>query len=476
MSLALLTEGQLFAGRYRVARCIAAGGMGAVYEVVHLETERPRALKVMLPELVQSADLRDRFKREARVAANVRSEFIVDVFDAGIDDATGMPFLVMELLEGEELAHRLHRGGPLAPREVVAYLRQAAVALDKTHAARIIHRDLKPENLFLTARDDGSPRVKILDFGIAKVVSEAGTRANATRSLGTPLYMAPEQFAGLAVSAATDIYSLGMIAYTLLVGEPYWQEESEQTENVFAFASRATAGPQESATARAARRGRSLCPAFDAWFARATHPDPAQRFARASEAVSELGRALGVAGEPIEAPVAAVREEVRAAGGPSAAGSTVAGASVEARAARPSAGPWKLVAAVGAAAFVLLAAAAVFVVMASRRTAAREASAAPAPEHSASAAAIPSAQPAASSVASAEPEAPAAATGDAAAVASTPRPKPRLPATVPPKTAETQPAPPPKTAETQPAPPPKTAETQPAPPKPPGGKPRLTRD
>src|SRR5690349_16805862 len=129
-----LTEGSVFAGRYRVVRAMAAGGMGAIYEVVHVETERRRALKVMHPHLFQSDEMRDRFKREARIAAQVESEYIVDVFDAGVDEATRTPFLVMELLQGEELGDRLKRLGPLPPSEVVIYLQQAALALDKTHS------------------------------------------------------------------------------------------------------------------------------------------------------------------------------------------------------------------------------------------------------------------------------------------------------------------------------------------------------
>src|SRR5215468_2482440 len=112
---ASLQDGALFAGRYRIVRAIAAGGMGAVYEVVHLETERRRALKVMHPHILQSADLRERFQREAKVAAQVESDFIVDVFDAGFDQATQMPFLVMELLRGEELGKRLRRVGRFPP-------------------------------------------------------------------------------------------------------------------------------------------------------------------------------------------------------------------------------------------------------------------------------------------------------------------------------------------------------------------------
>src|SRR5580658_6175012 len=106
-----LDPNAVFAGRYRIVRCMAAGGMGAVYEVVHLETERRRALKVMHAHFVQSQELRDRFKLEAKVAAQIDSEFIVDVFDAGVDDATQMPFLVMELLKGEELGKLLERVG-----------------------------------------------------------------------------------------------------------------------------------------------------------------------------------------------------------------------------------------------------------------------------------------------------------------------------------------------------------------------------
>ncbi|HVY28804.1 MAG TPA: serine/threonine-protein kinase [Polyangiaceae bacterium] len=282
-----------FAGRYQVLRRIAGGGMGAVYEVLHIETNRRRALKVMLPELTASPMLRERFQREARVTANVNSEFIVDVFDAGVDQTTGMPFLVMELLEGHDLGDHLKKHGPLPAPEALVYLRQVATALDKTHAAGIVHRDLKPENIFLTQRDDGSPRIKILDFGISKVVKEAGTGGQATQSLGTPLYMAPEQVLGEPVGPATDLYALGLIAYTLLVGESYWFEESQRFDNAFGFAVHCAKGPAESPRARAARLGRSLPPSFDAWFLRATHREPAQRFARASELVQGLTLALG---------------------------------------------------------------------------------------------------------------------------------------------------------------------------------------
>src|SRR5262249_20307572 len=154
-------------------RAIASGGMGAVYEVVHLETNRRRALKVMLPHVIESDDLRERFRLEARVAAEIESEFIVDVFDAGYDLATRMPYLVMELLRGEELGTRLKRLRRLDPAEVVTIVHQTSLALDKTHRASIVHRDLKPQNLFLCEREDGPPRIKVLDFGVAKIVAES---------------------------------------------------------------------------------------------------------------------------------------------------------------------------------------------------------------------------------------------------------------------------------------------------------------
>jgi eukaryotic-like serine/threonine-protein kinase len=220
MSLGLI-QGAIFADRYRIVRLIAAGGMGAIYEVIHLETQRRRALKVMLPHVLRSVELRERFKREARVAAEVESEFIVDVFDAGVDEATEMPFLVMELLRGEELGKRLKRLGRLPPGEALGYLYQTALALDKTHRASIVHRDLKPENIFLMEREDGPARVKVLDFGVAKLLAEGATASGATEVVGTPTYMAPEQFrAGARITPAVDVYALGLMAYTLLVGAP----------------------------------------------------------------------------------------------------------------------------------------------------------------------------------------------------------------------------------------------------------------
>jgi eukaryotic-like serine/threonine-protein kinase len=293
MSVGLLKEGQIFGHRFRVVRCLASGGMGAVYEARHSETERRVALKVMLPHIVASEDMRQRFKQEARVTASINSEFIVDVLDAGVDDDSELPFIAMEFLIGEDLGDLVHRMGAIPATDVVTYLHQVSLALAKTHAQLIVHRDLKPENLFLTRRDDGGPRIKILDFGISKVIVESATSRNQTLNLGTPTYMAPEQFMG-SVSPATDIYALGMIAYALLVGVPFWHEEAQSDGNVFAFASQVMNGPTEQATVRAERKGVRLPIEFDAWFAKATAKEPNDRFASAVEAVCALSDVFGM--------------------------------------------------------------------------------------------------------------------------------------------------------------------------------------
>ncbi len=278
-----------------MVRCVAFGGMGAVHEAVHVETERVVALKVLLPSLVDQPELRDRFRVEARITARIESDAIVQVFDAGVDVETGMPYLVMEMLRGETLFHRVERAGSLSPAVACGFLAQLASALDKAHEAQIVHRDLKPENLFLARRADDTEQIKILDFGLAKIVQENAARNPATSSVGTPLYMAPEQFNTGVVSGATDVYALGMLAYTILVGEPYWCEEAGRSGTLVAFAMVVTRGPVESAVERAARHGVALPAAFDDWFRRATSANEADRPRRASEAVGQLAEAMGVA-------------------------------------------------------------------------------------------------------------------------------------------------------------------------------------
>ena len=284
----------IFHGRYEVVRCLKAGGMGAVYEVVDAGTRRRRALKTMLSGFVSDPDMRARFHLEATVAADIESEHIVEVFDAGVDEATGLPFLVMELLKGQTLAEALERRGRLAANDVVTLLHQASMALDKTHAAGIVHRDLKPENLFITRRDDGSVRLKVLDFGIAKVVAQS-SHAKTTRSFGTPLYMSPEQIRGDGdIGHRSDLYSMGQIAFSLLAGRPYWAPESERTTGVYGLLVKIMDGAPETGSARAEQFGARLPRQFDGWFRRAIALDPSDRFESASELVEELAKALDV--------------------------------------------------------------------------------------------------------------------------------------------------------------------------------------
>jgi serine/threonine-protein kinase len=291
--------GEVFGNAYRVVRLITAGGMGAIYEVVHLGTRRRRALKVLLPALVADPVQRKRFESEATVTADVKSEHLVEVFDAGIDTATGMPFLVMELLDGEDLSELVARRGRLEGDEVVDLLAQVASALDKTHAAGIVHRDLKPSNIFLSRREDGSPWAKVLDFGIAKLALAGAADATNTTLVGTPLYMAPEQMrANHRVGPPADRYALAQLTYRLLVGVPYWDEERREAENVISLLMTIGRGVREPATARAARCGVTLPPAFDAWFARAAARRREKRYPDAASMIVELARALGEAMPP----------------------------------------------------------------------------------------------------------------------------------------------------------------------------------
>ncbi len=289
-----LRPGAVFAGRYEVVRVLSTGGMGVVYEVLHTETQRKRALKVMLPSLLVDEDMRSRFRREAVVTAGIESEHLVEIFDAGIEETTRAPFLVMELLRGEDLGARLERDRRLSKSDVLALTRQVALALDKTHAAGIVHRDLKPENVFVTKRDDGTPRVKVLDFGIAKLVVRNRQAAGKTRAVGTPLYMAPEQMVGdsARIGPGADLYALGHIVFTLLAGLPYFAPEADETDNVLGLLMKISRGAPEPASVRAQAVGLSLPATFDTWFARATALDSSERFGSAVEMIRSLEDAL----------------------------------------------------------------------------------------------------------------------------------------------------------------------------------------
>jgi serine/threonine-protein kinase len=216
--------GAMIAGKYLVKRRIGEGGMGAVYEAEHVEIGKRVAVKVIEHEHARSAELAARFRREARAASAVESEHIVQVFDVGQDPEVGL-YMVMELLAGEDLSSRLEaHGGKLPVEDAASIVVQTARALAKAHGAGVVHRDLKPANLFLTTREDGTTCVKVLDFGVSKLLREeegTGPSPLVTREgavMGTPMYMSPEQAQGMKVDARTDVWSLGAVLYEALAG------------------------------------------------------------------------------------------------------------------------------------------------------------------------------------------------------------------------------------------------------------------
>jgi len=296
----LLQEGTLIGGRYELHSPLASGGNGLVFAATDLTTEKRVAIKLLGPHMLHERAAREKLRLEAIVAGRVESEHIVQVSDAGVDVPTGTPFLVMELLKGLDLQRHVEQQGPLEFSLAIEYLRQVASGLDKAHgwkdrdgrAAPIVHRDLKPENLFLTHREDGSPLVKILDFGLAKVLSVSATLSSEVK--GTPLYMAPEQFSQLPVTPATDVWALGLIAFFFLVGKPYWLCARDERAVLPAVIKEVSEGVTQPATERVQALGASvsLPESFDEWFAQCVNLDPARRFAQASSAVRALGVAL----------------------------------------------------------------------------------------------------------------------------------------------------------------------------------------
>src|SRR5689334_14403655 len=218
-------------GNYRVTELIGEGGMGVVYLAEHPAIGRRAAVKILRPGLTDNIEITKRFFNEARAANAIRHPGIVEVFDCGTLP-TGVSYIVMELLEGENLAARLRRAGKLPIEEARRIAVQTASALSAAHAAGIVHRDLKPDNLFLIPdeRDPSAELVKVLDFGIAKL-GQAGSNTSSVRTrtgsvMGTPAYMSPEQCRGTReIDHRTDIYALGVILYEMVCGRPPFVSE-----------------------------------------------------------------------------------------------------------------------------------------------------------------------------------------------------------------------------------------------------------
>lgn len=229
---ALPRDGDVIDRKYRVEKHLGRGGMGTVLLVAHEHLGTRHAMKLLAGETWKDEPLRQRFLREAQAAATLRSRHIVKVTDFGFL-AEGAPYMVMEHLEGRDLRHVLVEEGPLAPDLVARCLAQACDALAEAHSRGIIHRDLKPSNLFLTQDDSGTPCVKVLDFGIAKVPLGAshGGHASTAGFFGTAPYVSPEQIRSTKdVDPRADVWSLGVTAYELLTGAlPFEGDTSLET-------------------------------------------------------------------------------------------------------------------------------------------------------------------------------------------------------------------------------------------------------
>jgi len=272
-------------GSYTILRRLGEGGMGEVYLAEHRHIARRAAIKLLLPEFTAKADVVSRFFTEARATSLIRHPGIVEIIDCAVH-TNGRAYIIMEYLEGESLASTIERTGNLAgqPKSALAILGQIASALGAAHSKGIIHRDLKPDNIFLAAPSgEGGLRVKILDFGIAKLAAEGQAALQKTRTgslLGTPIYMSPEQCRGAgAVDHRTDIYSLGCIAFELFAGRPPFVREGAG-ELLVAHMSES---PQ-----RLRELARSVTPELEDLVGRMLAKDPAQRPASTAEVIQSI--------------------------------------------------------------------------------------------------------------------------------------------------------------------------------------------
>jgi len=284
--------GRTIGGRYRIESKIGAGGMASVYRASNDVLGRKVAIKFLAPDLAQDPTQRQRFLREARATNRIRHEHIVDITDYG--DEGKLVYLVMELLEGEPLNHRIARG-PIPPREAIELLMQVARALARAHQLEVIHPDLKPENIFLTLRD-GHTHIKLLDFGLAHVRNE--TRLTAAGAVfGTPEYLSPEQARGAPnVGPASDLYALGVVFFEMLTGRlPF---EGSTAELIVKHLRNTPPTPSQF--------NPSVPPEIDALVAKLLSKDPAQRHRDAYHLLEELQALLALFPDPNNVPTPVV--------------------------------------------------------------------------------------------------------------------------------------------------------------------------
>ena len=261
--------GSIIADRFEIVRSLARGGMADIFEAIDANTGDRVALKVLREELTQDADTLVRFRREAQAAGSIRHPNVARVFDCGATEKN-RPFLVMELLEGRDLASELDARGVLPLADAVRIVAEACRGMVAAHEVGIIHRDLKPSNLFLT-QEGGRTVTKVLDFGISKYVAKVDESVTLTKALfGSPLYMSPEQFrSAKAADHRSDIWSLGVIFYEMLTGLPPFVAENAPSVGL-AVTREAHVPPSQ--------RRRSLPKAVDLVIDGALKKDPRERY------------------------------------------------------------------------------------------------------------------------------------------------------------------------------------------------------
>ncbi len=276
-------EGDLLAGKYRIERVLGLGGMGVVVAARHEQLDQLVAIKFVREDALGNEDAVERFLREARSAVRLKSDHVARVIDVGKLDS-GAPYMVMEFLDGDDLARVLEEHGPMAPDAAVQLVLQACDAVAEAHAAGIVHRDLKPENLFLTQTVTGRPKIKVLDFGVSKssgmTTGGQGALTRTRSMLGSPLYMSPEQMRSAKdVDARADVWALGVVLFQLLTCR--WPFEAQ---NMPELCLKVVTEPPQSLTALRA----GLPPALVAVIERCLEKDPKGRYADAAALAQAL--------------------------------------------------------------------------------------------------------------------------------------------------------------------------------------------
>ena len=305
-----VSPGDVIDGNYVIERLLGQGGMGAVFVAREERLGRSVAIKVLLNDVAKNPEAVTRFEREARSAAALQSDHVTRVLSVG-HLASGAPYIVMELLEGEDLAGALKRRGPLPFQEVVGFMAHACEALAEAHSLGIVHRDLKPANIFLARRPSGAPRVKVLDFGISKAIAAASSKAltSTTALMGTPLYMSPEQLREARnVDGRADVWALGVVMYELLAGELPFKSEALAELCVLIMTT---------APAPLSSRRPGIPPALEAIVHRCLEKDPAARFASANDlmaALSSVGSLLAASPPHVGASAGQATEAIGARG------------------------------------------------------------------------------------------------------------------------------------------------------------------